>query len=210
MTLKKLGRGIGEWPETERPRERLLCKGAESLSDSQLLAILLRVGRQDASAVKVGMDVLERVGGIVGLLHCSVEELCAIPGVGPAKAAQLKAAVEVGKRAVSAPLTTGMRINSSADLFKHYHARLRDLRHEIFAVVLLDAFKQWIGLQYCFQLLIELDGRQLQQAYGLLQLRREREVLGESELKALFHRILGSPRGGNLCRDKLLLRCHYE
>ena len=64
MTLKKLGRGIGEWPETERPRERLLCEGAESLSDSQLLAILLRVGRQDASAVKVGMDVLERVGGI--------------------------------------------------------------------------------------------------------------------------------------------------
>ena len=139
MTEKKPGRGIGEWPETERPRERLLSEGAESLSDSQLLAILLRVGRQEASAVKVGMEVLERIGGIFGLLHCSVEELCAIPGVGLAKAAQLKAAVEVGKRAVSAPLTTGMHINSSADLFKHYHARLRDLRHEIFAVVLLDA-----------------------------------------------------------------------
>jgi DNA repair protein RadC len=90
------------------------------------------------------MEVLERVGGIVGLLHCSVEELCAVPGVGLAKAAQLKAAVEVGKRSVSAPLTTGMRINSSADLFKHYHARLRDLRHEIFAVVLLDAKHQVI------------------------------------------------------------------
>ena len=144
MTTKKPGRGIGEWPETERPRERLLAEGAESLSDAQLLAILLRVGRQDASAVSVGMEVLGRVGGIFGLLHCSAEELCAIPGVGPAKAAQLKAAVEVGKRAVSAPLTTGTRISSSADIFKHYHARLRDLRHEIFAVVLLDAKNQVI------------------------------------------------------------------
>jgi DNA repair protein RadC len=144
MTSKKSGRGIGEWPESERPRERLLREGAESLSDAQLLAILLRVGRQEASAVNVGMEVLGRVGGIVGLLHCSVEELCTIPGVGPAKAAQLKAAVEVGKRAVSAPLTTGTRIGSSADLFKHYHARLRDLRHEIFAVVLLDAKHQVI------------------------------------------------------------------
>ena len=90
------------------------------------------------------MDVLERIGGIFGLLHCSVEELCAVPGVGPAKAAQLKAAVEVGKRAVSSPLTTGMRINSSADLFKHYHPSLRDLRHEIFRVVLLDAKNQII------------------------------------------------------------------
>ena len=144
MTPKKTGRGIGKWPETERPRERLLREGAESLSDAQLLAILLRVGRQEASAVKVGMEVLDRVGGIFGLLHCSAEELCAIPGVGPAKAAQLKAAVEVGKRAMSAPLTTGTRISSSADLFKHYHARLRDLRHEIFAVVLLDAKNQVI------------------------------------------------------------------
>ena len=144
MTVKKQGRGIHKWPQTERPRERLLCEGAESLSDSQLLAILLRVGRQEASAVKVGMEVLESDGGVSGLLHCSAEELCTVPGVGPAKAAQIIAAVELGKRAVSAPLTTGMRIGSSADLFKHYHARLRDLRHEIFAVVLLDAKHQVI------------------------------------------------------------------
>ena len=70
MTPQKTGRGIGKWPETERPRERLLREGAESLSDAQLLAILLRVGRQEASAVKVGMEVLDHVGGIFGLLHC--------------------------------------------------------------------------------------------------------------------------------------------
>lgn len=144
MTRSHSEQGIRKWPEMERSRERLLREGAETLSDAQLLAILLRVGRQDASALNVGMEVLERVGGIYGLIHCGTEELCAIPGVGPAKAAQLKAAVEVGKRALSSPLTTGTRIHSSADLFKHYHARLRDLRHEIFAVVLLDAKHQVI------------------------------------------------------------------
>jgi DNA repair protein RadC len=123
----------------ERPREQLLRQGAERLSDAQLVAILLRVGRPDASAVHVAMDVLEQLGGIQGLIHASAEELCAVAGIGPAKASQLKAAIEVGKRATAAPLSTGSRIQSSADLFKHYHARLRDLRHEIFAAVLLDA-----------------------------------------------------------------------
>jgi DNA repair protein RadC len=123
----------------ERPREQLLRQGAERLSDAQLVAILLRVGRAEASAVHVAMDMLGRLGGIQGLIHASAEELCAVAGIGPAKAAQLKAAIEVGKRAAAAPLSTGSRIQSSADLFKHYHARLRDLRHEIFAAVLLDA-----------------------------------------------------------------------
>ncbi|MDL1890999.1 hypothetical protein FBQ96_15760, partial [Nitrospirales bacterium NOB] len=104
MTRSHSEQGIRKWPEMERPRERLLREGAETLSDAQLLAILLRVGRQDASALNVGMEVLERVGGIYGLIHCGTEELCAILGVGPAKAAQLKAAVEVGKRALSSPL----------------------------------------------------------------------------------------------------------
>ena len=64
---------------------------------------------------------------------------CTIPGVGPAKAAQLKAAIELGRRAITAPLSTGFRVTSSADLFKHFHPRLRNLRHEIFTTILLDA-----------------------------------------------------------------------
>jgi DNA repair protein RadC len=68
-----------------------------------------------------------------------VEELCRVPGVGPAKAAQLKAAIELGKRVLAEPLATGTRIGSSADLFQHYHPLLRSLRHEIFKTVLLDA-----------------------------------------------------------------------
>jgi DNA repair protein RadC len=139
MAAKKGGQGITQWPETERPRERLLSQGPHVLTDAQLLAIVLRVGRHGSSAVQVGMDILDRLGGVAGLAQCGIEELCAISGVGEAKAAQLKAALELGKRALAGPLVKGRKITSSRDLFTHYHPTLRDLRHEVFKVVLLDA-----------------------------------------------------------------------
>jgi DNA repair protein RadC len=139
MTGNGQGKGITYWPETERPRERLLAKGPDALSDAHLLAILLRTGRRDFSAVQVALEILDQVGGVGGLAQSGVEELCAIQGVGPAKAAQLKAAVELGRRSMAAPLSTGTRISSSADLFKHFHPALRDLKREVFKVVLLDA-----------------------------------------------------------------------
>jgi DNA repair protein RadC len=134
-----IGNGITRWPATERPRERLLAKGPDALSDAQLLAILLRTGRRDSSAVEVALELLRRVGGLSGLAHCGNEELCAIPGVGPAKVAQLKAAIELGRRAMAVPLSTGTRVSSSRDLFEHFHPMLRDVKHELFKVVLLDA-----------------------------------------------------------------------
>lgn len=139
MGRKNGGQSIAQWPETERPRERLLTQGSQTLTDAQLLAILLQVGRQGFSAVQVGMDILDRLGGVAGLAQCGIEELCAVPGVGEAKAAQLKAAIELGKRALAGPLTKGTKITSSRDLFAYYHPTMRDLRHEVFKVVLLDA-----------------------------------------------------------------------
>jgi DNA repair protein RadC len=131
--------GIQQWPPNERPRERLLKDGPEVLSDAQLLAILLRIGRRNSSAVEVAMDLLRQLDGLQGLSNRSVEELCRIPGVGPAKAAQLKAAIELGKRVLAAPLSSGTKIASSAELFRHYYPLLRDLRREVFKIVLLDA-----------------------------------------------------------------------
>ena len=139
MASKKGGQGIAQWPETERPRERLLTQGPQALTNAQLLAILLRVGRHGSSAVQVGMDILDQLGDMAGLAQCGIEELCAVPGVGEAKAAQLKAALELGKRALAGPLTKGAKITSSRDLFTHYHPTLRELRHEVFKVILLDA-----------------------------------------------------------------------
>lgn len=139
MPSKHRGGGISQWPEGERPRERLVREGADALSDAQLLAILLRVGRPDFSAVQVAMELLDCLEGVQGLSNRGLEELCQVPGIGPAKAVQLKAAIELGKRVLAAPLSTGTRIGSSLELFHHYYPRLRDLRHEVFKVVLLDA-----------------------------------------------------------------------
>jgi len=139
MGAKRPTKGITYWPESERPRERLLAKGPDALSDAHLLAILLRTGRRDSSAVQVAMELLRHVEGINGLAKCGIEELCAIEGIGPAKAAQLKAAVELGRRSLAAPLSTGTRISSSSDLFRHFYPILRDKKQEVFKVVLLDA-----------------------------------------------------------------------
>ena len=130
--------GIETWPEDERPRERLFRYGAATLTDGQLLAIVLGTGHAGDSAFDLGVAVLNQHGGLQGLERQAARELCAIPGIGPAKAAALMAALEIGKRAISAPLTTGQRMASSQDIFRHYYPLMKGLRREIFKVILLD------------------------------------------------------------------------
>ena len=138
MTQNDPKKGIQGWPEMERPRERLIREGPNSLSDSQLLAIILRTGRPDSTAVEVSMELLQQINGLSGLSTRGFEEICTIPGIGRAKAAQIQAAIELGKRVLSTPLVSGCRIHSSRDLFQHYYPLLRDLRHEVFKIILLD------------------------------------------------------------------------
>src|SRR2546426_9942925 len=129
--------GIETWPPDERPRERLLRYGPETLTDGQLLAILLGTGFEGWTALDVGVALLYGHDGLPGVSRLSVRELCAVPGVGPAKAALIKAAVEIGKRAMAAPLSTGQRVTSSQDVFRHYRPLMRDLRREVFKAGLL-------------------------------------------------------------------------
>ena len=133
------GQSIAQWPEGERPRERLLAEGPAALTDAQLLAIVLRVGRRATSAVQVGTELLKQLNGLQGLANRSLRELCKISGIGPAKAAQIKAAIELGKRALATPLTVGKAITQSHMVFDHYAPKLRDLRKEECHVILLDA-----------------------------------------------------------------------
>ena len=139
MPSNPQGRGIQQWPEHERPRERLLHAGAATLSDAELLGILLRVGRRQRSAVGLARDLLAQLGGLQSLANRAVGEICQVSGVGPAKAAQILAGIELGKRVLATPLSTGTRIGCSQDLFNHYGPLLRDLRREVFKVILLDA-----------------------------------------------------------------------
>lgn len=129
---------ISSWPSEERPRERLLERGADQMSDAQLIAILLRTGRKHQSAVDVAVRLLSEFGDLRRLGQVSVPELCRIDGVGPAKAAQLKAAQELGRRMASIPLRPGAPIESSAIVFEHFGPLLKGLKQERFIGLYLD------------------------------------------------------------------------
>jgi DNA repair protein RadC len=108
------------------------------MTDSQLLAILLRTGRERATAVELALELLNRSNGLGGLPQLTQRELCAIPGIGPAKAAQLMAALEIGRRSLGAALRRGIRVRSSSDVFRHYAPGFRHLKKEVFRAIYLD------------------------------------------------------------------------
>lgn len=138
-TLKTdTAKGIKNWPEIERPRERLIRHGPEMLSDAHLLAILLRTGRQKTSAVEMANHLLMQFGGLAGLKQVSVPELCSVNGIGPAKAAQILASLELGRRSLAQPLNLGLRALSSRDIYHHYHPLLRDVKKEHFKLLMFD------------------------------------------------------------------------
>ena len=138
MAEKPVFLRIRQWPEDERPRERLLKKGSESLTDAQLLAILLRTGKVKTSALTIAVELLKRAGSLRALGQLSAEELQTVGGIGPAKAAQVKAALELGKRIVAKPLAARLKVFSSKDIYVHYHPSLSELKKEVFLAVLLD------------------------------------------------------------------------
>lgn len=130
---------IKELPQAERPRERLITVGEESLSDAELLGIIIRDGTPDASAVDLAKKILAKYGDFRNLATKTTSELARIKGIGPAKAAQVKAAMAIAKRFATTPLTSGEQVRSSKDIFNHLHERLRDRRQETFLLLLLDS-----------------------------------------------------------------------
>ena len=130
------------WPESDRPREKLLERGAETLSPAELLAIILRTGEASTgqSALDHGRALMARFENSFRQLdQASVQELCSLKGIGPAKAAQIKAALEIAKRFAQEELRRGEQFRSSIDIFNHYREHLGGLKKEEFHVLLLDA-----------------------------------------------------------------------
>ena len=133
-------KSVKEWPEDERPRERLLKLGASSLSDAQLLAIIIRNGRGGRSAVDLGMELLGRFGSLEGIAQAGINEICGkdgVKGIGKAKAAELKAAIELGRR-YQKPTLAGASFCSSQEVAAYYQPRMKDAKKELFRCVLLD------------------------------------------------------------------------
>lgn len=138
MTDNKLTYRITDLAESERPRERLARLGAQSLSNAELLAILLRVGVPGENAVQVGQRLLQTFGGISGLHRASFEEVCAQHGLAEAKTAQIKAAIELGRRMTLESPEERPSVNSPADAAALVQYEMSALEQEELRVLLLN------------------------------------------------------------------------
>jgi len=130
---------IKSWPEEDRPREKLLHKGPGALSETELLAIILRTGNGSTgeSALDHARILLDRFKGLKGIEDASISELKTVKGIGPAKIAQLKAGLEMGRRMAAKKWGAGLPLRSSEDVFRHFRSHLEREKREIFYVVLL-------------------------------------------------------------------------
>jgi DNA repair protein RadC len=133
---------IKKWIKEERPREMLISSGPESLSLSKLLAIILRTGKEGISAEELSKRLLNKFGTLRAIDSATISEICEIDGIGPAKAAQIKAALELGKRLYKESAKKQKKIKSPGDIIlyvaEYYGAYLRDAKKEFFNVILLD------------------------------------------------------------------------
>ncbi len=136
---------LRDLPHEERPRERMMHYGAESLSQAELLAILLRTGTRRESAIHIAQQMLGKIGGLRGLVDLSIEELTEINGIGPAKAVQLKAGIELGRRMANSRFTMPVIIRSPQDAAEILTEQLRYLQKEHFVCLFLNTKNHVIG-----------------------------------------------------------------
>ncbi len=131
-------KSIKYWPEDERPRERLLTKGADIMSDAQLIAIILKTGGKGKSAMDMAMELIGRFGSLRKMEQASLSEICSLKGIGKAKAAQLKASLELGKRLLRNSGSKGPSFSAGKDVYAYFHPRFSGLKKEVFHCAMLD------------------------------------------------------------------------
>jgi DNA repair protein RadC len=141
---------IKDWPEGERPRERLLADGAQSLSDAELLAVCLRTGTSGRSAIDLGRAALTRFGGLSGLFAAPASALTEIDGLGPAKCAQLQAVLEIARRVLREDVRRDTVLNSPGKVREYLKLRLASLEREVFIALFLDAQNRLIAADELF------------------------------------------------------------
>ena len=145
---------LSQWPRSERPRERLLKSGPGALSDGELLAVLLGTGVRGENAAELARRLLEHWGGLAALLGASADELARARGIGPARAARLAAALELGRRYLEAPLDARSTLQAPVDAARFFKARLLDLPHEVFCCLFLDTRHRLIRYEELFRTLV--------------------------------------------------------
>jgi len=130
---------INEWPIEDRPREKLLDRGPRDLTDAELLAVVLGSGNAGPhdNALDYARSLIVTFGGLAGIDEASATELIAVKGIGKAKAAQVKACLELGRRREGHSWHTGQPLGSPEEVFRHFRARCSNAKRETFYVVLL-------------------------------------------------------------------------
>jgi len=140
-----------DWPEAERPREKLLSQGPTALSDAELLAIFLRTGTPGQTAVELARELLGEFGSLRGLLQANQQQLCAAHGLGPAKFAQLQAVLELARRHLGERLQRGDLLLNPEATRRYLITTLGDLPHEVFCCLFLDTRHRLICYEELFQ-----------------------------------------------------------
>ncbi|MFC1643624.1 DNA repair protein RadC [Chlamydiota bacterium] len=140
-------KGIKNWPVEDRPREKLLNKGPKALSNSELLAILLRTGVNGTSAIDLARKIMKKFGTFRNMAHTDVRDWKDLKGLGSAKVAQIQAALEIGRRFREDEVSINkQKISSAEELVKILMPQMRDLKIEVFKVVYLDSNNRIIDL----------------------------------------------------------------
>lgn len=143
--------GIMDWPADERPREKLLRLGAGSLSDAELLAILLRCGTTTRHVLDLSRDTLAELGGVSGLVNCSENQFCEQPGLGIAGYAQIQASIELARRNAFETLERGDALSSPGKVRRYLSLQLGGCQHEVFAALFLDNRHRVIVFEQLFR-----------------------------------------------------------
>ena len=143
--------GIKHWPELERPREKLLRRGPQALSDAELVALFVRSGTPGRTAVDVARSAIVASGGLRGLLDLDREDLCRLPGFGPARYVELQACLEIGRRHLATRLDRGEPLATSDDTSRFLMAKLRHLPFEVFTCLFLDNQHRIIEFEELFR-----------------------------------------------------------
>jgi len=141
---------INDWPEQERPREKLLIQGANALSDAELLAIFLRTGISGYTAVDLARLLIDDFGGLKFMLESSETQFCQRPGLGRAKYAQLQAVLEMSRRYLYENIQRGDALCSPRETREYLISQLRGYHHEVFACLFLDNRNRVIAFEKMF------------------------------------------------------------
>ncbi len=142
---------IKDWPADDRPREKLLERGADGLTDAELLAIFLRIGVTGKSAVELARELLQRFGSVSSVINASRDEFCAVHGMGEAKFVQLQATVELARRALASTMTERPLLNAPEIVKDYLRLSLGHERVEVFVALWLDAQHRLIEMQVLFR-----------------------------------------------------------